>query len=358
MTNRKERFLIVTTMKNEAPFMLEWIAYNRAIGYDDFLIYTNDCADGTDAIADRLQELGLAAHVDNNDRRIGKGGRELSPQRAALWLAPGHERYKAADWVICSDADEFLNIRCGSTLADLVAASGSAEAISVCWKLFGNGFRRHYEDVPVTEQFFRCAPEAGFTNYRGAGIKTLFRNNGTFHGMGVHRPRVEPKRAPDPENPYAHVTWCDAGGNRIEAGKISWRSWKGFAHTHARLHHYAIRSCDSFLVKRDRGRTNHVRLDQGREYFDAMNTNHARDYSILRHLPGMIEELKRLHADPMLGALHKDAVAWHRARIADIRSRPDWGAFIDMVQSHPGHATRPAKAEAEAEDEVGAETDA
>ena len=343
---RKERFLIVTTMKNEAPFMLEWIAYNRAIGYDDFLIYTNDCDDGTDSIAKRLQELGLAAHVDNNDRKIGKGGRELSPQRAALRLAPDHDRYKAADWIICSDADEFLNIRKGATLPDLVDVSGPSDAISICWKLFGNGFHRHYEDIPLTEQFFCCAPERGFTNFRGAGVKTLFRNNGTFNQMGVHRPRVSPARAPDPENPYAHVTWRDGGGQTVDAGQITWRTWKGFSHANARLHHYAIRSADSFLVKRDRGRTNHIHVDQGREYFDAMNTNHMRDYSILRHVPGMLEELQKLRSDKVLAGLHRDAVSWHRAKIDDIKARPDWAEFIDMVYAHPGHAPRvPAKAE-------------
>jgi len=334
--DRKDRFLIVTTMKNEAPFMLEWIAFNRAIGYDDFLIYTNDCSDGTDAIAMRLDELGLAAHVDNNDRAIGRKGAELSPQRAALRLAPGHERYKAADWVICADADEFLNIRSGRTLPDLISACGPADAISLCWKLFGHARRRHYDDLPVTEQFFACAPEGSFTNFRGAGIKTLYRNNGAFHRMGVHRPKVNAARAPDPEKPYAHVTWRDAGGNTVDGDTVTWRTWAGFAHTHARLHHYAIRSADSFLVKRDRGRTNHVHVDQGREYFDAMNTNHERDYSILRHAPGMLAELARLRSDPVLDDLHRQAVAWHRDRIADIKERPDWAEFIAMVYDHTG----------------------
>ncbi|MCZ7674667.1 MAG: glycosyltransferase family 2 protein [Roseovarius sp.] len=339
----KERFLIVTTMKNEAPFMLEWIAFNRAIGYDDFLIFTNDCSDGTDTIAMRLQELGLAAHVDNNDRAIGRKGAELSPQRAALRLAPGHERYKAADWIVCSDADEFLNIRTGQTLPDLVTASGPADAISICWKLFGNACLRNYEDAPIVEQFFACAPEEGFTNFRGAGIKTLYRNNGAFHRMGVHRPKVNPTRAPDPERPYAHITWRDAGGNVIDGDEVSWRTRKGFTHTHARLHHYAIRSCDSFLVKRDRGRTNHVHVDQGREYFDAMNTNHTRDYSILRHVPAMLTELARLRSDKVLDDLHRQAVDWHRAQIADIRARPDWMDFIAMVEGHSGVPERIAK---------------
>ena len=29
------------------------------MGVDNFLIYTNDCADGTDEILDRLQEMGV-----------------------------------------------------------------------------------------------------------------------------------------------------------------------------------------------------------------------------------------------------------------------------------------------------------
>ena len=46
---------IITTMKNEGPFILEWLAYHRAIGVDDFLIYTNDCTDGTDTMLDLLE---------------------------------------------------------------------------------------------------------------------------------------------------------------------------------------------------------------------------------------------------------------------------------------------------------------
>jgi len=341
----KERFLIVTTMKNEAPFILEWIAFNRAIGFDDFLIYTNDCADGTDTIASRLQELGLAVHVDNNDRKIGRKGRELSPQRAALRLAPKTEAYAAADWVICADADEFLNIRCGMTLTDLVSKTGVADAISFGWKLFGNGMRRHYEDQPIIEQFFQCSPENIYTNYRGAGIKTLYRNNGAFHRMGVHRPfaKVDQDADPDGPSPYDEITWRDSGGNAVDAKSVSWRTWKGFQHDYARLHHYAIRSADSFLVKRDRGRTNHVNMDQGQDYFDAMNANYVRDYSMLRHVPGMLSELTKLKSDKVLGALHTEAVAWHRDKIADIKSREDWSEFIQMTYKHDGQPRRAIK---------------
>ena len=39
------------------------------------------------------------------------------------------------------------------------------------------------------------------------------------------------------------------------------------------LNHYAVRSAESFLVKRDRGRVNHVDRDQGLNYWFRMNHN-------------------------------------------------------------------------------------
>ena len=99
--------------------MLEWVAFNRAIGFTDFLIYTNDCADGTDAIAARLDRMGLAQHREN---AFGTGGR---PQGAALKAAMKEPVYRQADWLICADCDEFLNIRVGAGhLDDLFAATG------------------------------------------------------------------------------------------------------------------------------------------------------------------------------------------------------------------------------------------
>ena len=41
------RITAVTCVKNEGPFLLEWIAFNRLIGVTDFLFYSNDCTDGS-----------------------------------------------------------------------------------------------------------------------------------------------------------------------------------------------------------------------------------------------------------------------------------------------------------------------
>lgn len=35
-------FTLFSAMKNEAPFLLEWVAYHKAIGFDRIVIYSND----------------------------------------------------------------------------------------------------------------------------------------------------------------------------------------------------------------------------------------------------------------------------------------------------------------------------
>ncbi|MFC7704842.1 glycosyltransferase family 2 protein [Plastorhodobacter daqingensis] len=329
---KNDRRLMITTMKNEGPFMLEWVAYNRSIGFTDFLIYTNDCADGTDHMASRLQELGVAVHQENPAKA------EQSPHRVALNHAIRHPLYRTADWAINADCDEFLNIRAGDgTLDDLFEACGPADAISLCWKMFGCGGIETYEDRFISRQFTWAAPEIGFTSQRASGFKTLFRPDSGVNKLGVHRPRF----GEDAQD----VLWKDAGGKQMPQRYIAdgWSAPRDFSHSHARLHHYAVRSIDSFLVKRDRGRANHFRQDQGLDYWIDMNLNVEIDETILSRLPRAEAEFARLLKDPVLADLHAAAVAWHRSRIEDLNAREGWPEFRAAIRAinPPGEMPAP-----------------
>ncbi|MBY0394867.1 MAG: glycosyltransferase family 2 protein, partial [Thermoleophilia bacterium] len=183
------RTAVVTTMKNEGPFILEWIAHHRAIGVTDFLVYTNDCTDGTDRLLDALAVRGVVERRDNPYR-----GMNLRPQHAALQAAETEPAVQRADWVICMDVDEFINIRLGDgTLADLrgamEGAMPGANMIALTWRLFGNADVDGYADRFVTEQFGLCAPELVRKPHQAWGFKTLFRNIEIYKKLGVHRPK-------------------------------------------------------------------------------------------------------------------------------------------------------------------------
>ena len=112
------RITAVTCVKNEGPFLLEWIAYNRVIGVTDHLFYSNDCTDGTDELLDALQEAGVVTRLPNPAQ-----GRNY--QMEALKDAANHPLVSAADWLWVADVDEFLNVHVGDhTIPALIEAAG------------------------------------------------------------------------------------------------------------------------------------------------------------------------------------------------------------------------------------------
>ncbi len=312
---------IFTTMKNEGPYMLEWVAFHRSLGVDHFVIFTNDCDDGTDEIARRLQALGYASHVENEVREGG------NPQHQMLRRARSHPAVMSADWLLCLDVDEFWNIRYGdhcfaSLIQEVEQRIGAqVDAISFAWKLFGSAGNTRFEDSPVTDTFVMGDNEFPYHSSRAYGLKTLFRNNGKFTRFGPHRPKgIE-------EGKENEIAWSDAGGKLFPADKVGWRAWQGFDHELGRLHHYSVRSLEGFLIKRDRGRTNHIKVDQGQSYWRDMNANKVADASIQPVAARAAPLLAELKDDPTLSRLHTEACDWHREKISEIKLRPEWDEF-------------------------------
>lgn len=320
------RTCIVTTMKNEGPFIMEWIAYHRAIGVEDFLIYTNDCTDGTDTMLTMLERKGICAHRENPFRTM-----DLKPQHAALQAAESEPMIQNAGWAICMDVDEFIDIKIGDgTLAALYAAMGEANMISLTWRLFGNCDVHEYEDRYLLDQFTTCAPEVIRKPHQAWGFKTLFRNIDIYKKLGVHRPKG---LIPDL---WSQVKWLNGSGRPMpkEMFRNGWRSTtETYGYDWVQLNHYAVRSAESFLVKRDRGRVNHVDRDQGLNYWFRMNNNAVEEHSIQRMIPALQAEWDRLMADPEIRAAHEFSVAAHRAKIAELRATENYEKFYGELCS-------------------------
>ena len=312
---------IVTTMKNEGPFILEWLAFHRVIGVTDFLVYTNDCTDGTDTMLQMLQTKGIVQHRENP---FVAGG-ALKPQHAALQAAENEPVVTGSDWLICMDVDEFINIHVGDgNLSDLFDATNGANMISLTWRLFGNADVHEFQDKTLCETFTRCAPQLARKPHQAWGFKTLFRNLEIFKKLGVHRPKgLKPQLWED-------IHWVNGSGKEMPHNMYR-NGWRSTANTYGydlvTLNHYAVRSAESFLVKRDRGRVNHVDRDQGLSYWFRMNNNAEQDRSIQRMLPRLQAELDKLMADPDIAAAHEYSVKKHRAKIDELKAGDAYSAF-------------------------------
>ena len=317
------RALIVTVMKNEGAFLLEWLAHHRAAGFTDVLVYSNDCADGTDAMLDRLAAVGWLHHVPN------PGPWPEGPQWAALKAADRHPLRAAADWVLVADVDEFVAIRAGDgTLGALLAALPEATAIPLTWRFFGNDGVVRFADRPVTETFRRAAPAVLHWPWRAAMFKTLFRNDGSYRKLGVHRPR-----SPTPEG-LARQVWFDGSGRRLPAAFHTGRVFSDFGQDNyglVQLNHYALGAMESYVVKADRGRANREAGAFDMAYWVERNFCAVPDDTIDRLAPARAAHLAQLRADPVLGPLHARAVAWRQARFAALMAEEPWRALFGRL---------------------------
>lgn len=324
----REKITIVTTVRNEAPFLLEWIAYHRSIGVTDFLIYTNDCTDGTDEILNRLQDMGCVTRLDNPF----KSDKGQKPQRGALNHAVSHPLIRDADWYICMDCDEFINVHVGSgTLAELFEAMNEPNVVSMTWKFFGNAGVRDFEDRWTTEQFTRCAPRFIPKPRLGWGFKSLVHRSAPFSKLGVHRPLNAD------ESRLNEIRWVNGAGHVMPEQLHTSNGWRTTKRTlgynMVTLNHYVLRSADSYLVKRERGRVNHVDEDMGGYYWDRRNYNSELDDSIHSRLPRARAEADRLLADPELARLQAAGIAAHKAKSEALKQNPDFAELYTKISA-------------------------
>lgn len=343
------RITAVSMMKDEGPFVLEWIAHHLAVGFTDIVVYTNDCSDGTDDMLIRLEEMGLATHRRN---AIPEG---LRPQPSALNYAQDEPLVGTSDWVMVFDADEFLCLKYGDgTLDDLITAikARGANGMVVTWRIFGSGGVHEWSRAPVTEQYLYAAPPMW---NKGWGVKTLFQFDPEHWKLGIHRPKIKNKwlETGFPDS----VKWLNGSGAPME-DYFKFRGWRSITRTigydWAQMNHYAVKSIDSYAIRKFRGNVNFKKDKYNSDYWALQDRNEVRDDSMLRYSVARQRIFDALLADPELHRLHFAALERAEARLAEFKGTDAYNEMvaglkaaslipIDQVEAKPPQARDPAK---------------
>ena len=310
-------------MKDEAPFLLEWYAHHLAVGFTKILVYTNDCSDGTDDMLIRLEELGLGYHRRND---IPEG---VKPQPSAMKYAQAEPKVAEADWILMFDADEFLCINYGDgTLDPMLDAAGDANGIVITWRIFGSGNVVDWSRDPVTEQYLYAAPP---TWNKGWGVKTLFKFDPDKWKIGIHRPSIKNKHLetgfPDT------VKWLNGSGQPME-DYFKFRGWRSIRRTvgyqWAQMNHYAVKSIDSYAIRKFRGNVNNKKDKYNADYWSLQDRNEVYDDKILRYTERRKQIMDELLTDPVLSRLHNAAIEKVEARLEEYRATD---AYAELKQS-------------------------
>lgn len=316
----------VSMMKDEAPFLLEWFAHHLAVGFTDILVYTNDCSDGTDDMLIRLEELGLGHHRRND---IPEG---VKPQPSAIKYAQQEPVVQNSDWVILFDADEFLSINYGDGKIDsMITAAGDADGIVITWRTFGSGGVVEWSSAPVTEQYLYAAPHSW---NKGWGVKTLFRFDPEHWKLGIHRPKMKGKtlKTDYPDS----IQWLNGSGEPME-DYFKYRGWRSIKRTvgfnWSQMNHYAIKSIDSYAIRKFRGNVNNKKDKYNADYWSLQDRNEVKDTAILRYSEERTRIMAELLKDPILNKLHFAAIERIEARLAEYKKTEAYTTLRDSLIS-------------------------
>lgn len=235
----RKKLCILTTMRNEGAYILEWIAWHQSLGVEHFFIYTNNNSDGSEILLEALSESGLITWI-NNDACRGVARQFLSYGHG-LSIVPETLDY---EWVAVIDADEFIVID-EIAFRDLEGylswqTEKGADAVALNWLMFGTGGRKRWESDFVTCRFLMRQSEPD------RHVKTLFKTKKFVHSH-CHYPIQEP---------FTNFVFNSADGSRhsstipgsspslsdVPVAKGAW------------LNHYLTKSPAEFLAKKFRGR--------------------------------------------------------------------------------------------------------
>jgi len=220
---------LIALLKDEAPYLLEWLAFHRAVGVRDFVIYEDGSRDGSPALLRRLAAADVLRWVDWH-------GRALHPQIDAYNEALLFGRI-ATDWAAFIDLDEFLVPKGGRSLPQLLSAlPAEATAILANWVVFGSGGHAAYAPGLVTDRFRLRLPLEALDSY----LTKVIARPAAVAFAEVHRALLHHGRA------------LDGNGRELRRGQ-NCRFTEGHCGELLQLNHYLLKSRAEFAAKLERG---------------------------------------------------------------------------------------------------------
>jgi hypothetical protein len=276
--------VVVGIAKNEADYLLEWIAYHRLIGVDHFVIYDNDSTDGSAAMLSALARHGIVTVVPwpSVDEYAGFAGQRIGPQIPAYSHGLDHVRAaKRWRWVGVLDLDEFVIIEPAQTLSDFLKPYATQGAVGLNWRMFGSShLQARRPGLMIKNLTWRASDD--FTVHRHVKSFALIE---AVKQLGIHIPEMLPG--------YELV---DTSGERIDpvAGGLHDRIVFGGAW----INHYFTKTVAEAESKRLRGKADYHPSDPARirrpDEFTWSDRNEVQDLTILRWEAALGRELSYL----------------------------------------------------------------
>lgn len=327
------RVTVVASMRNEGPFIVEWVSWYRMLGFTDIVVVTNDCTDHSPALLDALQAAGWLHHL----RCDVAPGKRITHRKLAA--ASEHKAVRRAHWLLVCDVDEFLVIHKGNGKIDELIGHSEGDApfaaMAFNWRVFGFGGVKRFDDRPVHQQFVFAVPLERAVSHQ---IKMLHRQPRWFKSLGEHGPRgwdlARFQRNPD----EGGMCLVNAKGARVPDWSPDGRYLRHLprefcTHEVAQMNHYMLRSEESFSLKAGTRAPVALNLRYTDTYRQRANAAPQVESAAFRYADSFAAVHARAMALPDVARLHALCCADHLRLIAEkhgqkVEDDPRWQGFM------------------------------
>lgn len=327
---------VVTSIRDEGAFLLEWIAWYRMLGFENMLVMHNDCTDHAPQLLRLLERAGVLVQKKN----APDPAKPPQPQNHAV--AARHRLVREASWVFVADVDEYLVIHTGegSAAALAEAVEGKAIGMAINWRIFGSGGETAWRDALVHRRFTRAG---GVTARQNSCFKTFFKEPALFGKLRAHGP-----------SNWQGETWGDgehvfllADGKPYALYHPSRSPQNGTTHarmsnTLAQVNHYAVQSREQFAYKRGRQSAAMLEDRYTDEFFALFDRNETLNEDALAYAAEFDAEYAKLTAIPGAMRLHHLCCADYVAAMCNKRgddpeADPRYQMHLSKARALPRH---------------------
>lgn len=242
------KFILATCVRNEGPYLLEWAAHYKLLGFDRIVIYSNDNTDGSDELLAEMQNQGL---IEWRPRTLDQN---QSPQMSAfkgLSQELFSNKKEHGNYLAWFDCDEFLVLKSHDSVQELISHYQFPDGLYINWKHFGSSNLLKYEHE-LTISRFLGSDSASHHNKLGKCISRV--DPKLFAFIINHRP-VPLKQDDWGRIIYASDQIFDVPVARdiIYGANPKSNATAPIFHDVCQLNHYAVRSQEEYSWKSTRG---------------------------------------------------------------------------------------------------------
>ena len=235
----KDRILLCAIAKNEKPYILEWIAYHKVIGFDHTVIFDNDSTDGASELLASISKFNFVDSI--NRPRKGEERPQYTAYRHALSVYGAN-----FDWICFLDLDEFLVLHLNDDIHDFVLKYREYDAIAINWLVFGSSGEKRFSNKLVIERFRKSSKSDNPINRH---VKSLIKCSSIIKpDIHVHYLKEGSRYV------YADGTLLDPILFSRDTSLHVKTDYAKIDHSVAQINHYQAKSEEEFAIRKNRGR--------------------------------------------------------------------------------------------------------